>query len=264
MKMLRKIICLISGSFMFVPMVVAQDCSADVAERIMKAGVKSTESVELLSASFGISDINNDGFVSENELAMIINNVDAEIGLTANEKSAKKERLRKYFAQADKNNDHRLDKKEYIVLAQKEIEFEAKAQVAKAQSFANKSPEEIDAEIEANAEKIKSALNKLKEIPTEELANNFISGISNAMADENYFQMDRDKNGCVTEEEYVNYMLIFAENTADSQGSGDYQMTKDDWREMYHNEKKTNPTCLTKEEYINNFNDMLEIDYQSN
>ena len=116
------------------------------------------------------------------------------------------------------------------------------------------------AENEANMEKLKSALGQLKEVPTEKLADNFIANISNAMADENYFQMDRDKNGCVTEEEYINYMLIFAENTADSQGNGGYQMTKDDWREMYRNEKKANPTCLTKEEYINNFNDMMEID----
>ena len=116
------------------------------------------------------------------------------------------------------------------------------------------------AENEANMEKLKSALGQLKEVPTEKLADNFIANISNAMADENYFQMDRDKNGCVTEEEYINYMLIFEQDKTNNQESVHYQMTKNDWQEMYRNEKKANSACLTKEEYINNFNDMMEID----
>ena len=245
---------------MLVPIVMAQDLSLIASERFVKANIKSNESVEMLADGFGLADINSDGFVSENELAMIINSVDFEINLTADEKSAKKTRLQEYFTQVDKNNDYKLDKKEYVAFMQKEAEFEAMAHIAKMQDLITKSPEEMVAENEANMAKLKSALGQLKEVPTEKLADNFIANISNAMADENYFQMDKDKNGCVTEEEYVDYMLIFAQDKTNNQESVHYQMTKNDWREMYRNEKKANSACLTKEEYINNFNEILVTD----
>lgn len=254
----QKFVSLILGSFLLVPTTVAQNLSGAEAQRFIQASVKSPQNVEILADSFGIADMNNDGFVSENEFAIMLKGVDFEPNLTKEEKNAKKARLQKYFVQADKNANHKLDKKEYIVLMQKEIEFEANAHLSKIQKFVEKSPEEMVAETNAAMDKLKSAITKLQEVPAEKLADKFIADISNAMADENYFQMDKNKDGCVTEDEYANYMIVFDKNINDSVKTDHLALTKDDWRELYQDEKKAAPNCLTKEEYIRNFNNTME------
>ena len=131
--MLRKFICLFWGYFLLVPIVMAKDLSLIASERFVKTNIKSNESAEMLADGFGLADINSDGFVSENELAMIINSVDFEINLTANGKNAKKIRLQEFFTQVDKNNDYKLDQKEYVAFMQKEAEFEAMTLISKTQ-----------------------------------------------------------------------------------------------------------------------------------
>ena len=36
-------------------------------------------------------------------------------------------------------------------------------------------------------------------------------------------------------------------------------LSKDDWRELYQDEKKAKENCLTKEEYVRNFNEIPNL-----
>ena len=124
------------------------------------------------------------------------------------------------------------------------------------QEMANKSPQEMINDLNEKMEKTKIALDKFNSMSTEELSNKFINNISNNIAEENYFQMDKDKNGCVTEDEYAEYMVIFAKNT---DNFTEDNLSKDDWRELYQDEKKAKENCLTKEEYVRNFNEIPNL-----
>ena len=134
----------------------------------------------------------------------------------------------------------------------------------KINEMANKSPEEIMEEFNAQMAKAKEALDKLQNMPPEELADKFIDSISNNIAGENYFQMDKDKDGCVTEDEYVDYMIVFsknvAENAAETENKNTAEMSEEEWRSVYRNEEeKAKENCLTKEEYVRNFNQMADV-----
>lgn len=205
---------------------------------------------EMLDNSFDVSDVNSDGYISENEFGYLVNSVDIDLNLQENEKAQKKARLREYFKQFDKNGDSRLSKDEYMALLQKETEYEAQERIKKMQEMANKSPQEMINDLNEKMEKTKTALDKFNSMSTEELSNKFINNISNNIAEENYFQMDKDKNGCVTEDEYAEYMVVFAKNT---DSSTEDNLSKDDWRELYQDEKKAKENCLTKEEYVRNY-----------
>ena len=219
---------------------------------------------ELLSSGFQVSDVNNDGFISENEFSYLVDSIEMETALSDEQKNAKKQRWQKYFEQVDANGDKMLDEAEYTNFLQKESEFMAQERMQKINEMANKSPEEIMEEFNAQMAKAKEALDKLQNMPPEELADKFIDSISNNIAEENYFQMDKDKDGCVTEDEYVDYMIVFsknvAENAAETENKNTVEMSEEEWRSVYRNEEeKAKENCLTKEEYVRNFNQMADV-----
>ena len=218
----------------------------------------SAEETEILSDGFGLSDVNNDGFISENEFLMIQRGVDYEYNLSKTEKNAKKAKMQEYFKQADKNGDNRLDENEYKIFMQKQIDDAVKERQEKVKELMSKSSEENMAEMQKQMNNLKNTLDKFNNTSSDELADGFIKSVSNNIADENYFQMDKDKDGCVTAEEYAKYMVVFAKNTADDVNS-DIELSEDEWREIYKDEKKAKENCLTKDEYIRNFNEMPEI-----
>lgn len=223
----------------------------------------SAQENEIFSDTFGLSDVNSDGFISENEFLMIQRGVDYEYNLSEAEKATKKAKMREYFNQADKNGDKKLDKEEYEVFLQKQINDGVKEHQERVKNIMSKSPEENMAEMQKQMDGIKNSLEKLNNTSSEEMADNFIKSVSNNLADENYFQMDKDKDGCVTADEYAEYMVVFAKNTADG-GNLNIELSKDDWRELYNDEKKAKENCLTKEEYIRNFNEMPDLDEEYN
>ncbi len=219
---------------------------------------------ELLSSGFQVSDVNNDGFISENEFSYLVDSIEMETALSDEQKNAKRQRWQKYFEQVDANGDKMLDEAEYTNFLQKESEFMAQERMQKINEMANKSPEEIMEEFNAQMAKAKEALDKLQNMPPEELADKFIDSISNNIAGENYFQMDKDKDGCVTEDEYVDYMIVFsknlAENAAETENKNTAEMSEEEWRSVYRNEEeKAKENCLTKEEYVRNFNQMADV-----
>ena len=118
------------------------------------------------------------------------------------------------------------------------------------QKFATKSPEEMTQELA----KARIEAEKLKALPSNNVANKMLAAASDNLASENYFQMDKNKDGCVTADEYADYMVVYAQNNNDD----DYKISKADWKELYKTEEeKIKENCLTKAEYIRNFNNLL-------
>lgn len=228
-------------------------------QKTVQEKMSNPEIQDMLSSGFEINDVNSDGFISENEYGYLLKSIDIDFNLNDEQKAAKKSRMQEYFKQADKNGDSRLSKEEYFEVLQKETEYEAKERVKQMQKLANKSPEEMMRDFNEKMEKAKAALEKFQDTSAEEMSDNIIGNISQGLAEENYFQMDKDKDGCVTADEYAEYMAVFSKNVAESNKDTMSDMPEADWREVYKDEKKAKENCLTKEEYIRNFNEMTDI-----
>lgn len=228
-------------------------------QKTVQEKMSNPEIQDMLSSGFEINDVNSDGFISENEYGYLLKSIDIDFNLNDEQKAAKKSRMQEYFKQADKNGDSRLSKEEYFEVLQKETEYEAKERVKQMQELANKSPEEMMRDFNEKMEKAKVALEKFQDTSAEEMSDNIIGNISQGLAEENYFQMDKDKDGCVTADEYAEYMAVFSKNVAESNKNTMSDMPEADWREVYKDEKKAKENCLTKEEYIRNFNEMTDI-----
>lgn len=233
---------------------VAQIPSPQQLRQMIKDEFNSPENQKMLLESFNAADVNNDGFISENEFAMMVNAINAE-PLSDADKAAKKARWQQGFKTEDKNSDHKLDKSEYAYFMYHEVEHETLSLFEKVKVMATKSPEEMTQELNQKLEKARVEVEKLQAMSSDEIADKFLAAASDNLASENYFQMDKNKDGCVTADEYADYMVVYAQNNNDSY---DYKISKADWKELYKTEEeKLKENCLTKDEYIRNFNKLL-------
>lgn len=233
----------------------AQMPSPEQLRQMIKDEFNSPENQKMLLATFNAADVNNDGYISENEFTIILKGVDAEPLISDADKAAKKARWQQKFKQEDKNSDHKLDKSEYAYFMYHEVEHETLNLFEKAKVMANKSPEEITQEFNETLGKARTEVEKLKALPSNNVADKLLSAATDNLASENYFQMDKNKDGCVTEDEYADYMFVYTQSAGDSDS---YQITKADWKRIYKTaEEKIKENCLTKAEYIRNFNNLL-------
>lgn len=216
---------------------------------------------DLYADAFDFGDVNNDKFISENEFSHIVEAVDAEVNLTDQEKNDKKARLLKSFVEVDSNKDNKLDAAEFHNFMIAETQIEAQKRLNKMSEIFNSanSETEMQKQMDQALEQLHKATAELQKISTQDMAASFIDGISNSIADENYFQMDKNKDGCATREEFVNYTLGYQKNQHEK--SPDIFESKDlmsaeeiaDW---YDSIDKKKDNCLTKEEYIKDFTDL--------
>lgn len=208
---------------------------------------------EMMSDAFNLLDVNNDGFVSSNEYKNFVGGVDMDALLDDAQKQNKKSRLNAAFKTFDKNKDGNLEKDEFLLLMQTETMLSGSERQNKVMEFAE-NPDKAEAMLRDSLKKLNEAAEKLKNMSTDEMADNFLKGISSNIADENYFQMDKNKDGCVTEDEYAAYMVEDSLRTA---SDPKYAFTEEQAREVYRDEKKAKPNCLTKDEYLRNYDEML-------
>lgn len=265
----KTVLFMLSSIFCSVPLPSScQEFKSDMPDMkaMFQKHLNSSETNEMFADAFGVADVNDDGFVSENEFSYIVDSVDYEYNLNATEKAEKKARLKKFFAEADNNHDKRLNKNEYVSFMKNEAEFEAAALMERVQEMmaafdgSPASVEKMQEKVQENLDSLEKAVEKMKETDSKEMANQLLDGITRNIAAENYFQMDKDKNNCVTEREFVTYMLEYSKEQEKSDPSTkDFtaSMTADDWKDVYSQEKKQKADCLTKEEYIKNSVDEL-------
>lgn len=112
--------------------------------------------------------------------------------------------------------------------------------------------EESMKKLEEATQKMQALAEKLEQIDPEEAARNMMIGFGTAAAKEDFIQMDKDKDGCVTKDEYADYHVA-QQDEIDEDGEGSsYKLSREDYLGLYTREDKKNPKCLTMDEYIAN------------
>ena len=205
-------------------------------------------------------DINSDGIISYNEISNAATGV-AEIPESMAD-DAQKEEMKGYFLDAfedcdkDLNNelsgaeiDEFVDKMRHFFLKQR---FDSMDKNHDGVVDVNDMPsqEEAKQQMEEAMQRMQESLDKLDKMDTKEVAERWVNSIGAAVADEDYYQMDKDRNGCVTREEYVTYQMLSdsdADNNSEDKG---IKMSASDYGRWYIEIKKANADCVTKEEYI--------------
>lgn len=199
---------------------------------------------ELFEDAFKRADLNSDGYVSEFEYSFIIQGIDFNPLVPDEQKKLKKKQMTKEFWDADANHDNRLNKTEYFSMMSESIAQDYDERLQGLKNAENK--EEYVQKNLDYAQSVLALIGKTKGVKnTREFAGNTLSGMFDRLADSNYNQMDKNKDGCVDENEYVTYM---------NQNNEYLDATSADWQRLYKKEQKAKENCLTKEEYIRNFN----------
>lgn len=109
---------------------------------------------------------------------------------------------------------------------------------------------------EESIAKLNEAENRLKKIDQdpEKFTNNFISNITKNINKEEFSEMDQQKDGKVTPDEYVSYMYHHPNNK-------ELDMSQDDYRDIFNLIDKTKKGYITEQEYLdyneNQFNEAM-------
>lgn len=263
---MKKLLFSVSLTVLLPLSAVAQTGQTLYAEPLVKQAVSQPDIKELYRDAFEIGDVNNDKFISENEFSYIVKSVEAEVNLTPQEKSDKKARLLKTFAEVDINKDNKLDADEFHNFMISETQVAAQKRFNKmSEIMTSANPE---AEMKKNMDQALEQLNKatanLQNISQQDMAELFINNVSNSIADENYFQMDKDKNGCATKEEFVTYMLVYQKNQNEKSPDifkAEDLMSAEELADWFDGIDKKEENCLTKEEYTKDFTDLSLPDF---
>ena len=236
----------------------AQSDQSLYAKPIVNQVVEQPDMKELYNDVFNIHDVNNDEFISENEFSYLVNAVDAEMNLTEQEKNDKKARFLKTFAEVDTNKDNKLDRDEFRNFMVAETQFEVQDRLNTMSKIMNApAPEaEMEKRMEQALAQLKKATEDLKKISPQDMADSLIDNISNSIIEENFFQMDKDKKGCATKDEFVTYMRQYQKNQREKLPDifkEEYLMSEEELGSWFDSIDKKNENCLTKEEYAQSF-----------
>lgn len=236
----------------------AQSDQSLYAQPIVNQVVEQPDMKKLYSDVFNIQDVNNDEFISENEFSYLVNAVDAEMNLTEQEKNDKKARFLKTFAEVDTNKDNKLDRDEFRNFMVAETQFEVQDRLNTMSKIMNApAPEaEMEKRMEQSLAQLKKATEDLKKISPQDMADSLIDNISNSIIEENFFQMDKDKKGCATKDEFVTYMCQYQKNQREKLPDifkEEYLMSEEELGSWFDSIDKKNENCLTKEEYAQSF-----------
>ena len=223
--------------------------------------------------NFEMLDVNSDKALSLTEIQELINGLDLMTEFEGNTKEETVEQIMQVYQNSDNNPDNLLKDDEINQFTKDINSIFAKQQFKKMDRNDDGVYDYNDVPpLEESLEKLKEATKKLQEasdnlnaIDQEVVTNNFVKGISGSVAKEDFYQMDKNHDGCVTVDEYADYRVL-AQDRIDEFDDTDTNivLTRDNFVGLYTHEKKQNPNCLTIEEYIKNqkaiFDDIDNMD----
>lgn len=210
-------------------------------------------------------DVNGDGAVSATEISELVAGVseqDAAVFQSMEIGTSKEDfikMIKDAFAQADANGDQMLRGDEIKGFAQSWEVFILKQKFKQMDRNGDgvlteedmPTMEESMKKLEEATQKMQELAEKLEQIDPEEAAQNMFLSFGTAAAKEDFIQMDKDKDGCVTRDEYADYHVAQQEAANDSE-AGSYVLSREDYLGLFTREDKKNPKCLTMEEYVAN------------
>lgn len=255
---MKRLLLFASVAVLFPLSASAQSDQSLYAKPIVNQVVEQPDMKELYNDVFNIQDVNNDKFISENEFSYLVNAVDAEMNLTEQEKNDKKARFLKTFAEVDTNKDNKLDRDEFRNFMVAETQFEVQDRLNAMSKIMNApAPEaEMEKRMEQSLAQLKKATEDMKKMSPQDMADSLIDNISNSIIEENFFQMDKDKKGCATKDEFVTYMRQYQKNQCEKLPDifkEEYLMSEEELGNWFDSIDKKNENCLTKEEYAQGF-----------
>lgn len=168
------------------------------------------EIIDSLLAQFKQSDIDNDGYLDANESKDLENIITTLL-------------LSYRFDEMDRNHNGVLDSDDIPPI------------------------EESMQKLQEATQKLQEATQKLEETSADEFAANLFGSFSTSLAKEEFFGMDKNKDDCVTADEYVAYNLQAQDRTS---GDSDYKINREGFIHLYAMIVKKTPNCLTQEEYL--------------
>ncbi|MBR4126841.1 MAG: EF-hand domain-containing protein [Alphaproteobacteria bacterium] len=205
-------------------------------------------------------DINDDGFVSDTEIREMLKGMDVLSRFSEKEKKEMTAATEKFFNEADANHDHLLNKTEMNAFAKKFTVVTVKLDFKKRDVNGDgvidlkdlPSAEESQKRLDEAMKKLNDLTEKMKSMNPEEMALNFMKNTGNAIAQEDFYRMDKDRNGCVSEIEYVDYQLLQQQRMSAEEKEVDvpYAMMREDFQSLYQMTKKGKPDCMTMNEYL--------------
>lgn len=218
-----------------------------------------------------LMDINMDNAISSTEIAEATKGLYQVDFLNEEEKKEYALNIEKFFKQSDTDADNMLrgdEIKEFCKLMQV---FTVSQQFRKMDRNGDGFFDEADfpsieeslAMMEENIKKLHDVSEKLNTIDENEYAQNFIQNMNSAIAKEDYLQMDKNSDGCVTKDEYADYNLL-AQEQENNEQEKTYNFTREDLLYLYDQEKKAKPDCLTIEEYTANMSEVFREDFEQN
>ena len=205
-------------------------------------------------------DVNDDGFVSDTEIREMIKGMDVLSRFSEAEKKEMADATEKMFNEADADHDHLLNKTEMEAFAKKFTTVMIKNVFKKRDVNGDgvfdlkdlPSAEESMKQLDEAMKKIDDLTKKMETMNPEEMAKNFMKNTGNAIAREDFYRMDQNRNGCVSENEYVDYQFKQQQRISAEENEEDasYAMTRDDFQSFYRMTNKSKPDCLTINEYV--------------
>lgn len=203
-------------------------------------------------------DINSDGAISSTEKDEMIKGLDFLSFMTEQEKTAWAAYVGQAFEESDSDKNDRLSGDEIKLFAKKIQMFMIKHLFRQMDrnhdgvinSLDTPPIEESLQKLKEATEQMKAATEKLNQISPKEMAKNFITNISASIAKEDFYQMDKDKNGCVTVDEYADYSVSKPSFDDDDDPDDKFALTREDYVMLFGEIKKASPSCMTLEEYV--------------
>ena len=211
--------------------------------------------------NFEMLDVNSDKALSVTEIQELINGLDLMPDFEENAKQETSKQIRQAYKNSDTDQDNMLKSEEINQFAKNVNLIFAKQQFKKMDRNGDGIYNHNDVPpLEESLEKLKEATQKLQEasdnlnaIDQEVFTNNFVKGISGSVAKEDFYQMDKNHDGCVTVDEYADYRVLAQDRIDEFDDTNtNIVLTRDNFVGLYAHEKKQNPNCLTMEEYIEN------------
>ncbi|MBO6281126.1 MAG: hypothetical protein J6N49_01200 [Alphaproteobacteria bacterium] len=214
-------------------------------------------------------DVNVDNAVSSTEMEEMVKGVETIDRLTPEEKKNTAEHINEAFKKADTDKDNMLRGDELKKFGENMQEFLLRQQFKKMDRNGDgvynladmPSMEESMKMLEEAVQKMQETIDKVNAMDENELAQNFIQGISTSIAREDYKQMDKNHDNCVTKDEYADYNVKIQEERQKNEETAEDEkivLSREDFMSFYIQEKKKIPECLTMEEYVENQNKILE------
>ena len=208
---------------------------------------------ELVQDSMQLSDVNGDGFVSDRELLQFIDGLNIAGTFSEEQKQKRAAEIVAFFNDADVSGDKKLSADEFGNFWADIESWMIKDRFRQMDRnndgvYDEKdipSMEESLAKLEETSRKLKEASEQLKNFDADEFADKFLENSILNQLNEDYYQMDKNGDNCVTKEEFAEYNANSETNL-----QTEFVLSKEDYMQVYDLTEKKDPNCLTKEEYI--------------